>query len=114
MEQICSKFMELHVDNAGTKYQLVCGVGEMDDMSVMFIGHTMGWIESGVEHRALATRLMQEAEGVGFPIVAFIESHAGVEPNVLARDRDAASRDLVTMLQELRVPILQVRRPTKP
>ena len=73
----------------------------------------MGWIESGVEHRALATRLMQEAEGVGFPIVAFIESHAGVEPNVLARDRDAASRDLVMMLQELRVPILQVRRPTE-
>jgi acetyl-CoA carboxylase alpha subunit len=58
MVQICSKFMELHVDTAG-EHQLVCGVGEMDAVSVMFIGHTRGWLEQGDEHRALATRLMQ-------------------------------------------------------
>ncbi|KAI5062818.1 hypothetical protein GOP47_0021365 [Adiantum capillus-veneris] len=112
------KWLELHGDRAGfDDPALVTGIGKMDGMSFMFIGHQKGRNTKENIHRNFAMptpngyrkalRMMQHAERHGFPILTFVDT-PGAYAGIQAEERgqgEAIARNLREMFG-LRVPII--------
>ncbi|MCO5575672.1 hypothetical protein L7F22_029476 [Adiantum nelumboides] len=112
------KWLELHGDRAGyDDPALVTGIGKMDGMSFMFIGHQKGrnTKENIYRNFAMPTpngyrkalRMMQHAERHGFPILTFVDT-PGAYAGIQAEERgqgEAIARNLKEMFG-LRVPII--------
>ncbi|CAM6064941.1 unnamed protein product [Sphagnum tenellum] len=115
---ITDKWVELHGDRAGyDDPALVCGIGKMDDMSFMFIGHQKGrnTKENIYRNFAMPTpngyrkalRMMRHADHHGFPILTFIDTpgaYAGIKAEELGQG-EAIAFNLREMFG-LSVPII--------
>ncbi|KAH9550655.1 hypothetical protein CY35_10G082700 [Sphagnum magellanicum] len=115
---ITDKWVELHGDRAGyDDPALVCGIGKMDDMSFMFIGHQKGrnTKENIYCNFAMPTpngyrkalRMMRHADHHGFPILTFIDTpgaYAGIKAEELGQG-EAIAFNLREMFG-LSVPII--------
>ena len=120
IEQICKKFVELHGDRKiGDDKAIVGGIGEIDNMPVVIIGHQKGVNTKMRQYRNFgmanpegyrkALRLMKMAEKFGYPVVCLIDT-PGAYPGIEAEERgqaEAIARNLFEMAQ-LKVPILCV------
>jgi len=118
IEQICKKFVELHGDRKiGDDKAIVGGIGEIDNMPVVMIGHQKGVNTKMRQYRNFgmanpegyrkALRLMKMAEKFGYPVVCLIDT-PGAFPGIEAEERgqaEAIARNLFEMAQ-LKVPIL--------
>jgi acetyl-CoA carboxylase carboxyl transferase subunit alpha len=118
IEQMCTKFVELHGDRRyGDDKAVVGGIGKMDGQTVVFIGHQKGVNTKMRQYRNFgmanpegyrkALRLMQLAERFGFPVVSLIDT-PGAFPGIEAEERgqaEAIARNLFEMAR-LRVPIV--------
>lgn len=112
------KWVELHGDRAGfDDPALVCGIGSMDEMSFMFIGHQKGRNTKENIYRNFAMpmpngyrkalRFMRHAEKFGFPILTFIDTpgaYAGIKAEELGQG-EAIAFNLREMFG-IRVPII--------
>jgi acetyl-CoA carboxylase carboxyl transferase subunit alpha len=118
IEHMCSKFVELHGDRyfADDK-AIVGGIGRMDGVSAMFIGHQKGVNTKMRQYRNFgmanpegyrkALRLMKMAEKFNLPIVCLIDT-PGAFPGLEAEERgqaEAIARNLIEMAQ-LKVPVV--------
>ena len=118
IEQICTKFIELHGDRYfGDDKAIVGGLGRIAGQSVMIIGHQKGLNTKLRQYRNFgmanpegyrkALRLMKMAERFDLPVVCLIDT-PGAYPGLEAEERgqaEAIARNLFEMAQ-LRVPIL--------
>jgi acetyl-CoA carboxylase carboxyl transferase subunit alpha len=118
INQMCSKFIELHGDRAnGDDHAIVAGMATLNDQTVMLIGHQKGTTTKMRQYRNFsmaspegyrkALRLMKLAEKFGFPVITFIDT-IGAYPGLEAEEHgqaEAIARNLFEMSQ-LRVPIL--------
>lgn len=114
------KWVELHGDRAGfDDPALVTGIGKMDGMSFMFMGHQKGrnTKENIYRNFAMPTpngyrkalRMMRHADHHGFPILTFIDTpgaYAGISAEELGQG-EAIAHNLREMFG-LRVPIVTV------
>jgi len=120
IEHICKNFIELHGDrNMGDDKAIVGGLGDIDDQSVMFIGHQKGANTKQRQYRNFgmanpegyrkALRLMKMAEKFNIPIVTLIDK-PGAFPGLEAEERgqaEAIARNLYEMML-LKVPVICV------
>jgi acetyl-CoA carboxylase carboxyl transferase subunit alpha len=120
LEQMCSRFVELHGDRCFKDDKaIVGGIGTLDNQTVMFIGHQKGENIKMRQYRNFgmpnpegyrkALRLMRMAERFGMPVVCLIDT-PGAFPGIEAEERgqaEAIARNLFEMAQ-LRVPIVCV------
>jgi len=120
IKQICKKFVELHGDRKiGDDKAIVGGIGEIDNMPVVIMGHQKGVNTKMRQYRNFgmanpegyrkALRLMKMAEKFGYPVVCLIDT-PGAFPGIEAEERgqaEAIARNLFEMAQ-LKVPILCV------
>lgn len=113
-------FVELHGDRRfADDRSVVGGLGRMDGMSAMFIGHQKG---RGVKERIVrnfgqpnpegyrkALRLMKLAEKFGKPVVTFIDT-PGAYPGIGAEERGQAEAIATNLLEmaHLKTPIVSV------
>lgn len=118
IENMCSKFVELHGDRKfGDDKAIVGGIGKMDGQSVVIIGHQKGVNTKMRQYRNFgmanpegyrkALRLMKLAERFGFPVICLIDT-PGAYPGIEAEERgqaEAIARNLFEMAQ-LEVPIV--------
>ena len=117
---IATDFVELHGDRAfSDDPAIVGGIGSIEGVSVMLIGHQKG---RGVKERIRrnfgqphpegyrkALRLMKVAERFGLPVVTFIDTQ-GAYPGIGAEERGQGGA-IATNLMEmsgLKVPIISV------
>lgn len=114
----CDEFHELHGDRAFADDEaIVGGLGRIDGMPVMIIGHEKGRDTNEKIRRNFgmprpegyrkALRLMKMAERFGLPILTFIDT-PGAYPGINAEERgqsEAIARNLIEMA-ELNVPII--------
>jgi len=120
IQAIATDFVELHGDRSFSDDQaIVGGLGSIDGVSVMLIGHQKG---RGVKERIRrnfgqphpegyrkALRLMKMAERFSIPIVTFIDT-PGAYPGIGAEERgqgEAIANNLMEM-SRLRVPVISV------
>lgn len=115
---ITDKWLELHGDRAGYEDPaLITGIGKMDGMSFMFVGHQKGrnTKENIYRNFAMPTpngyrkalRMMQHAEHHGFPILTFVDT-PGAYAGIQAEERgqgEAIAKNLREMFG-LKVPII--------
>ena len=115
---ICDEFEELHGDRTfGDDHAIVGGLGKIDGLSVMIIGHQKGSNTKERQFRNFgmanpegyrkAMRLMHLAEKFEIPIVTMIDT-PGAYPGIEAEERgqaEAIARNLYEMVQ-LKVPII--------
>ncbi len=120
IEQMCRKFVELHGDrNFADDKAIVGGIGSLDGMSVMIIGHQKGVNTKMRQYRNFgmanpegyrkALRLMKLAEKFNFPIVTLIDT-PGAFPGIEAEERgqaEAIARNMFEMVS-LKVPVVCV------
>jgi acetyl-CoA carboxylase carboxyl transferase subunit alpha len=118
INQICSKFIELHGDRTfGDDKAMVGGLGVLDGQTVMFIGQQKGINTKLRQYRNFgmanpegyrkALRLMKLAERFDIPVVTLIDT-PGAFPGLEAEERgqaEAIARNLFEMAQ-LKVPII--------
>ena len=118
MNQMCSKFIELHGDrNFGDDKAMVGGFGDLDGQTVMFIGQQKGENTKARQYRNFgmpnpegyrkALRLMKLAEKFDKPIVTLIDT-PGAFPGLEAEERgqgEAIARNLFEMAK-LKVPVV--------
>ena len=118
IEQLCSKFIELHGDRYfGDDKAIVSGIGRIGTQSVVIIGHQKGINTKMRQYRNFgmanpegyrkALRLMKMAERFNMPVVCLIDT-PGAFPGLEAEERgqaEAIARNLFEMAQ-LKVPIL--------
>ena len=118
LDNICSKFIELHGDRCfGDDHAIVGGLADLDGQTVMIIGHQKGVNTKMRQYRNFgmanpegyrkALRLMKLAERFGFPVITLIDT-PGAFPGLEAEERgqaEAIARNLFEMAQ-LKVPIL--------
>lgn len=118
VEQMCRKFVELHGDrHFADDKAIVGGIGSIDGMSVMIIGHQKGVSTKMRQYRNFgmanpegyrkALRLMKLAEKFNFPIVTLIDT-PGAYPGIEAEERgqaEAIARNMLEMVS-LRVPVI--------
>jgi acetyl-CoA carboxylase carboxyl transferase subunit alpha len=118
IDQICSKFVELHGDRYfGDDKAIVGGIGRIGTQSVVIIGHQKGINTKMRQYRNFgmanpegyrkALRLMKMAERFNLPVISLIDT-PGAFPGLEAEERgqaEAIARNLFEMAQ-LRVPIL--------
>ena len=118
IEQICSKFVELHGDRYfGDDKAIVSGIGRIGSQSAVIIGHQKGINTKMRQYRNFgmaqpegyrkALRLMKMAERFNMPVVCLIDT-PGAFPGLEAEERgqaEAIARNLFEMAQ-LRVPVL--------
>lgn len=113
-------FVELHGDRGfADDKSVVGGLGRMDGISAMFIGHQKG---RGVKERIArnfgqphpegyrkALRLMKLAEKFGKPVVTFIDT-PGAYPGIGAEERGQAEAIATNLLEmaRLKTPIVSV------
>jgi len=117
---ITDKFIELHGDRAGHDDKaIVAGIGSINGMSCMFIGHQKGRnTKENIERNfgmaqpsgfRKALRFMQHANKFGFPIVTFVDTpgaYAGLKAEESGQG-EAIARNLREMFA-LRVPVISV------
>lgn len=117
---ISDKFVELHGDRGGLDDPaMVCGLGSIDGVSFMFIGHQKGRNTKENIYRNFgmpqpngyrkALRFMRHADKFGFPIVTFVDTpgaYAGKNAEELGQG-EAIALNLREMFG-LRVPIISV------
>lgn len=117
---ISDKFVELHGDRGGLDDPaMVCGLGSMDGISFMFIGHQKGRNTKENIYRNFgmpqpngyrkALRFMRHADKFGFPIVTFVDTpgaYAGKNAEELGQG-EAIAMNLREMFG-FRVPIISV------
>ncbi|BBN19710.1 acetyl-CoA carboxylase carboxyl transferase subunit alpha [Marchantia polymorpha subsp. ruderalis] len=115
---ITDKWVELHGDRGGyDDPALVCGIGKIEGMSFMFMGHQKGrnTKENIYRNFAMPTpngyrkalRMMRHADHHGFPILSFIDTpgaYAGIKAEELGQG-EAIAHNLREMFG-LRVPII--------
>lgn len=115
---ITDKWLELHGDRAGyDDPALITGIGKMEGMSFMFIGHQKGrnTKENIFRNFAMPTpngyrkalRMMQHAAHHGFPILTFVDT-PGAYAGIQAEERgqgEAIAKNLREMFG-LEVPII--------
>ena len=120
LSQMCSKYVEMHGDRCFKDDKaIVGGVGSLDNMTVMFVGHQKGENTKMRQYRNFgmpnpegyrkALRLFRTAERFNMPIVCLIDT-PGAFPGIEAEDRgqaEAIARNLFEMAQ-LTVPIVCV------
>jgi acetyl-CoA carboxylase carboxyl transferase subunit alpha len=120
IELIFEQFLELHGDRTfGDDKAIVTGLGHLDDVKVMFIGHQKG--KNLSERKACnfgcahpegyrkALKKMQIAAKFRLPIISFIDT-PGAYPGVSAEERGQAAviaENLMEMSQ-IRTPIICV------
>jgi acetyl-CoA carboxylase carboxyl transferase subunit alpha len=111
IEHICKNFIELHGDrNVGDDKAIVGGLGDIDDETIMFIGHQKGNNTKQRQYRNFgmanpegyrkALRLMKLAEKFDIPIVTLIDT-PGAFPGLEAEERgqaEAIARNLYEMM----------------
>jgi acetyl-CoA carboxylase carboxyl transferase subunit alpha len=117
---ISDKFVELHGDRGGLDDPaLVCGIGSIDGVSMMFIGHQKGRNTKENIYRNFgmpqpngyrkALRFMRHADKFGLPIVTFVDTpgaYAGKAAEELGQG-EAIAVNLREMFG-FRVPIISV------
>eukprot|EP00271_Cylindrocystis_brebissonii_P018545 TRINITY_DN531_c0_g4_i1.p1 TRINITY_DN531_c0_g4~~TRINITY_DN531_c0_g4_i1.p1 ORF type:complete len:518 (-),score=81.83 TRINITY_DN531_c0_g4_i1:905-2458(-) len=117
---ITDKWVELHGDRGGfDDPALVCGIGMIDGMSFMLMGHQKGRNTKENINRNFgmptpngyrkALRMMKHAEQFGFPIISFIDTpgaYAGVSAEELGQG-EAIAHNLRDMFG-LKVPSISV------
>mmetsp|Transcript_22619 Transcript_22619/g.70223 ORF Transcript_22619/g.70223 Transcript_22619/m.70223 type:complete len:358 (-) Transcript_22619:33-1106(-) len=117
---ITDKWVELHGDRGGyDDPALVCGIGSIDGVSFMFMGHQKGRNTKENIHRNFgmptpngyrkALRFMRHADKFGMPIIAFIDTpgaYAGRSAEELGQG-EAIAKNLWEMFG-IRVPIISV------
>mmetsp|Transcript_10859 Transcript_10859/g.20425 ORF Transcript_10859/g.20425 Transcript_10859/m.20425 type:complete len:389 (+) Transcript_10859:549-1715(+) len=108
MGGVCNKFMELHFpgsddDDSG----FCCGVGDLNGVNVMLIGHEEVAADMAEAHRRQLATLVQEAETFGLPIVNLFQSRVTPSTAASARSSAAATPTPKDML-EVRVPVVGV------
>lgn len=120
IEQMCSRFVELHGDRCyGDDKAIVGGIGKLEKHRVMFIGQQKGADTKMRQYRNFgmpnpegyrkALRLMKTAERLDMPVVCLIDT-PGAFPGIEAEARgqaEAIARNLFEMAK-LRVPIICV------
>jgi acetyl-CoA carboxylase carboxyl transferase subunit alpha len=118
INQMCKKFVELHGDRCFKDDKaIVGGIGILDNISVVIIGHQKGVNTKMRKYRNFgmanpegyrkALRLMKLAERFNLPVVTLIDT-PGAFPGIEAEDRgqaEAIARNLLEMAQ-LKVPIV--------
>jgi acetyl-CoA carboxylase carboxyl transferase subunit alpha len=118
IEQMCSKFTELHGDRYfGDDKAIVGGLAILGGQTVMIIGHQKGVNTKMRQYRNFgmanpegyrkALRLMKMAERFNIPVVTLIDT-PGAYPGLEAEERgqaEAIARNIFEMAQ-LKVPIL--------
>lgn len=118
IEQMCSKFIELHGDRyVKDDKAIVGGLAEIDGQTVVIIGHQKGINTKMRQYRNFgmanpegyrkALRLMKTAERFGFPVITLIDT-PGAYPGLEAEERgqaEAIARNLFEMAQ-LKTPIV--------
>lgn len=116
--EICKKFTELHGDRKfGDDKAIVGGLGQIDNQTVMIIGHQKGINTKLRQYRNFgmanpegyrkALRLMHLAEKFKIPVICLIDT-PGAYPGLEAEERgqaEAIARNLFEMA-ELEVPII--------
>ena len=120
INQMCSKFIELHGDRTFSDDKaIVGGIGTMGGQTVVFVGHQKGVNTKMRQYRNFgmanpegyrkALRLMKLAERFDLPVVTLIDT-MGAFPGIEAEERgqaEAIARNMFEMAQ-LRVPIICV------
>jgi acetyl-CoA carboxylase carboxyl transferase subunit alpha len=120
VQQMCSKFIELHGDrHFADDKAIVGGLADLDGQTVMVIGHQKGINTKMRQYRNFgmanpegyrkALRLMKMAERFNFPVICLIDT-PGANPGLEGEERgqaEAIARNLFEMAQ-LRVPIICV------
>lgn len=120
LEQMCTRFVEMHGDRCFKDDKaIVGGIGSLDGLTAMFIGHQKGenikmrqFRNFGMpnpEGYRKALRLMKTAERFGMPVVCLIDT-PGAFPGIEAEERgqaEAIARNLFEMAK-LKVPIVCV------
>lgn len=120
LSQICSRYVEMHGDRCFKDDKaIVGGLGSLDNMTVMFVGHQKGENTKMRQYRNFgmpnpegyrkALRLFKTAERFGIPIVCLIDT-PGAFPGIEAEDRgqaEAIARNLFEMAR-LTVPVVCV------
>lgn len=120
LSQICSRFVEMHGDRCfADDKAIVGGIGSLDNMTVMFVGHQKGENTKMRQYRNFgmpnpegyrkALRMFKTAERFNIPVVCLIDT-PGAFPGIEAEDRgqaEAIARNLFEMAR-LRVPIVCV------
>ena len=120
IERIFDDFDELHGDRQfGDDASIIGGIGMLENMPVMAIGHEKGrdtdekvkrnFGMTNPEGYRKAKRLMLLAEQFSLPVITFVDT-AGAYPGVEGEERcqsEAIARNLATM-SELKTPILVV------
>jgi acetyl-CoA carboxylase carboxyl transferase subunit alpha len=118
IEQMCKKFLELHGDRLyADDKAIVGGIGSLDGMSVVIIGHQKGVSTKMRQYRNFgmanpegyrkALRLMKLAEKFNFPIITLIDT-PGAFPGIEAEERgqaEAIARNMFEMVN-LKVPVI--------
>lgn len=118
IEQMCSKFIELHGDRCfKDDTAIVGGIGNIGGQTVVIIGHQKGVNTKMRQYRNFgmanpegyrkALRLMKLAERFGYPVITLIDT-PGAYPGIEAEERgqaEAIARNLFEMAK-LRVPII--------
>lgn len=120
LNKMCSRFVEMHGDRCYKDDKaIVGGVGSLDNMTVMFVGHQKGENTKMRQYRNFgmpnpegyrkALRLFKTAERFGIPVVCLIDT-PGAFPGIEAEERgqaEAIARNLFEMAR-LKVPIVCV------
>lgn len=118
IEQICTKFIELHGDrHFGDDKAIVGGLGRINGQTMVIIGHQKGVNTKMRQYRNFgmanpegyrkALRLMKTAERFNLPVLCLIDT-PGAFPGLEAEERgqaEAIARNIFEMAQ-LRVPIM--------
>lgn len=118
IEQICTKFIELHGDRYfGDDKAIVGGLGRINGQTMVIIGHQKGVNTKMRQYRNFgmanpegyrkALRLMKTAERFNLPVLCLIDT-PGAFPGLEAEERgqaEAIARNIFEMAQ-LKVPIL--------
>ena len=120
IKRIFDNFDELHGDRQfGDDASIIGGIGLLENMPVMVIGHEKGrdtdeklkrnFGMTNPEGYRKAKRLMLLAEQFSLPVITFVDT-AGAYPGIEGEERcqsEAIARNLATM-SELKTPILVV------
>ena len=120
IEGISSSFFEIHGDR---KYaddkSVICGIGEIDNLSIIFIGQEKGrgtkdklFRNFGMmrpEGYRKALRVMKLAEKFSIPIISFIDT-PGAYPGIGAEERGQAEAIATNLLymSSVKVPTLSI------
>lgn len=118
INHICKNFTELHGDRKhGDDKAIIGGLGQIDNQTVMIIGHQKGVNTKMRQYRNFgmanpegyrkALRLMKMAEKFNIPVISLIDT-PGAFPGIEAEERGQAEAIAVNLFEmsQLQVPIV--------